>query len=549
MADDERAIAFIKPEYLLQKAEKPYEDGMVLEVDCRSLKKPENIPNLCGKLAKGGVCENTICRYTHDVDEFIQKKPDELPFVCAFGTDCSFGIKCRLTHGPKTSEPLTNLLPPEVQTQLRKKKYDFKISDEYLRNLKIENANQEKQELNNDVENEKNLLDQYIKPTIREEEAYKKKRRHDLFKSGNTYLAPLTTHGHVAFRRLCKHYGADITCGEMSRATSVLQGKNSDWLCFKRHASESNFGIQIAAKHVDVLSRTCEVIRNHCTVDFVDLNLCCPIDSAYERGIGASLLPKKGHLEGMIKAMSTMLKYQKPSHLSMDTSTRDPEEHMPLFSVKMRTGVKDGKNLAHSILPILQDNDFDMASIHGRSREQRYSKLADWEYMNDCRKLCSDMAFFGNGDVTHYSEYEHHMQQGFDGILIARGALIKPWLFEEIKEKRHIDKSATERMEMIKLFMEYGMEHFGSDSVGIEKTRRFFCEWWSFGHRYVPFPILERVPHQINYRPQSFWGRNELETLMSSSNPSDWIRLSEIYLGPSDEKFTFKPKHKANSYK
>jgi tRNA-dihydrouridine synthase 3 len=74
------------------------------------------------------------------------------------------------------------------------------------------------------------------------------------------------------------------------------------------------------------------------------------------------------------------------------------------------------------------------------------------------------------------------------------------------------------------------------------------CEWLSFLHRYVPVGLLEVLPQKMNARPDKFHGRDELETLMASDNVKDWIKLSEICLGPSDPSFSFIPKHKSNSY-
>jgi tRNA-dihydrouridine synthase 3 len=138
-----------------------------------------------------------------------------------------------------------------------------------------------------------------------------------------------------------------------------------------------------------------------------------------------------------------------------------------------------------------------------------------------------------------------------DGVMCGRGALIKPWIFEEIKRGELWDISANERLDMLQKFATYGMAHWGSDNQGIKVTRSYLCEWLSFQHRYVPVGLIETslLPQKINQRPQAFKGRSELETLMGSPNVNDWIKLTEMtLLGKVPESFTFIPKHKSNSY-
>lgn len=165
------------------------------------------------------------------------------------------------------------------------------------------------------------------------------------------------------------------------------------------------------------------------------------------------------------------------------------------------------------------------------------------------KNLTSSMPFYGNGDIMSFDDYNTFKNiSGVDGVMIGRGALIKPWIFDEIKNQRDYDISANERFDMLKRFCDYGLEHWGSDSQGVNITRRFLCEWQSFLYRYIPVGILEKPPQRMNERPPPFQGRNDLETLMASPLASDWVKLSELILGPAPEDFKFLPKHKANSF-
>lgn len=192
-----------------------------------------------------------------------------------------------------------------------------------------------------------------------------------------------------------------------------------------------------------------------------------------------------------------------------------------------------------------------MLTIHGRSREQRYTKQADWEYIKTVAETAAPMPVFGNGDILSYDDYKNALNTApsLSGVMIGRGALIKPWIFTEIKEKKLWDISSGERFDILKTYVNYGLEHWGSDNKGVENTRRFLLEWLSFLYRYIPVGLLECPPQKINERPPLFKGRNDLETLMASPSCADWIQISEMLLGPVPENFHFLPKHKANSYK
>ena len=393
--------------------------------------------------------------------------------------------------------------------------------------------------------------------------AYPSKTRKLVDFTNKVYVAPLTTVGNLPFRRIMKDYGADITCGEMALATNLLEGKASEWALIKRHQSETIFGIQLAAGYPDIFTRTMELVeREEIQADFVDLNLGCPIDLVCQKGGGAALMQREKRLQSSLQGIMSTL-------------------HKCPITIKMRTGWDEKSPMAHDLIHKIQNvwgynpnNGINAIMIHGRSRLQRYSREANWDYIGQiASSIASSNAgdgnddapptipIIGNGDIFTYVDYQEKVL-GTPGVvpcaMLGRGALIKPWLPQEIKEMKHYDISATERFDILRTFVNYGLEHWGTDQQGVNNCRRFLLEWLSFLHRYVPVGLLEYTDNssngtpptqRLNQRPPpNLCGRNELETLFMSNNCYDWIKISEMLLGPVPENFQFEPKHKANSY-
>ncbi|MCO5578360.1 hypothetical protein L7F22_032201 [Adiantum nelumboides] len=347
---------------------------------------------------------------------------------------------------------------------------------------------------------------------------------------GKLYVAPLTTVGNLPFRRVCKQLGADITCGEMAMCTNLLQGQASEWALLRRHFSEDLFGVQICGAYPDTVARTAELIDRESEIDFIDINVGCPIDLVVNKGAGSCLLTKPSRLKQIVMATSA----------SLDT---------PL-TVKVRTGYYEGKNCVQSFIGDIHAWGACALTIHGRTRQQRYSKLADWDYIYKTSYLSSEnLQVVGNGDIFSYTDWNEHISAAkLSTCMLARGVLIKPWLLTEIKEQRHWDISSTERFDILKDYVRYGLQHWGSDSKGVETTRHFLLEWLSYMHRYIPVGLLEIIPQKLNWRPPLYYGRDDLETLLTSDSAVDWVRISEMFLGPPPASFSFTPRHKSNAY-
>ncbi|GAA5982194.1 hypothetical protein JCM5350_003489 [Sporobolomyces pararoseus] len=363
------------------------------------------------------------------------------------------------------------------------------------------------------------------------------KRRLDF--KGKLYMAPLTTVGNLPFRRLCVENGLDITCSEMGLAQEFLSGNANEWSLLRRHPSEKLFGVQITGSKPQVLVPAAEAIVKHADIDFLDVNCGCPIDLVFNKGAGSALLAHATKLGKSLIGMGQAL------------------GEIPL-TIKIRTGVTNTQPVAHKLMPRLQTEwGIQGVTMHGRSRQQRYKSVADYKYIGECVKVLRDHAadeglepipIFGNGDAYDYRTYYENMESsGVDGIMIARGALIKPWIFSEIKERRDWDISSRERLDMIGKLCDYGLEHWGSDQMGVNKTRRFVCESLSFTHRYIPVGLLERMPAHMNERALPFKGRDELETLLASDQANDWVKITNMFLGQPPDDWSFTPKHKAAS--
>lgn len=366
---------------------------------------------------------------------------------------------------------------------------------------------------------------------------------------GKVYVAPLTTVGNLPFRRCLVDLQCDITCGEMALAYQLVRGVPSEWALLKKHSSEKCFGVQIACSRTEEISQVMEIVsREFPEVDFVDMNLGCPVDDVTGHGAGSALMRRPAKLQSLVEAASKAA----------------PGLNLGL---KMRTGWECDKKVAHKIIAGLGDNADRMVTylmVHGRSRLQRYSKTANWEYIStECAPAArqQNIQFAGNGDIFSYKDWARATTSRLDGgtmdpdapiatALIGRAALIKPWICTEIKEQRVWDISASERLDIVKKFANYGLEHWGSDQRGVDSTRRYLLEWLSFAHRYVPVGICEEGYEQhMNHRPPSvFVGRNDLETLLSSPNSADWEKIAEMFLGKPAEGYRFVPKHKANAW-
>lgn len=461
-----------------------------------------------------------------------------------------------------------NNVPTSRKVELSRKRYDFSKSQAYVEWLekdselmrKIFNSKQEEGVSKSYDQKVQDYRAAFIEPPLKPSE-----KRRVYFGRETPVLAPLTTQGNLPFRRLCVEMGAGLTYSEMAVGLHALQGQKHEWALLKAHESETRpprfenpsaapsgydnskdlkFAAQIAANQPWVALKTTQaLVESLPHLRLIDINCGCPIDMVFKSGAGSALLDAPAKLERMIRGMNTV------------------SGEVPI-TCKLRLGVKDGKPTAQKTIERLAFGDSETSNalgapgcaaitLHGRSRQQRYRSAADWNYIANCAAMIQQykqekaaladtirepdestlpnggkLFFIGNGDCYSHVDYFDHIDNArVDTVMIARGALIKPWIFEEIEKGQYLDKSASERLTYIEKFSRYGIECWGSDEMGIGATRKFLLEYLSFTHRYVPIGLLEHLPPKINDRPPAYRGRDDLETLLASNNFKDWIKI------------------------
>jgi tRNA-dihydrouridine synthase 3 len=332
------------------------------------------------------------------------------------------------------------------------------------------------------------------------------------------WLAPLTRGGHLAFRRLCVELGAEVTVSEMAVVRNLLKGKNAEFALLKSHASETCFGVQLADRSEDSLAEGARLAESR-GARFLDLNCGCPTADVTGRGMGASLM-------------------RKPTRLARLVATMVRTVAIPV-TVKLRTGWSGQRPNVSEVARACEEAGASALTVHGRSREQRYQQAADWELIG---RVAAERTIpvVGNGDIlTHYEARERLARSGVSSLMLARGALIKPWLFREIREGRGWEPTAEERLALLLRFTTLLREHFGGDARGGRRILGFLPWHLGFFCRYRPLPeaeygALAREHPLIQRRQELGEGLDPLEGLLRDPRPETHARLAEALLDAAD---------------
>lgn len=227
----------------------------------------------------------------------------------------------------------------------------------------------------------------------------------------NVMLAPLAGISDSSFRLICREFGASFTFLEMINARAIsFKNKKTKKMLF--HApNDTPIGVQLLGCELPYILKAMDVLEPY-DFDLLDFNAACPVKKVCRRGEGASLMKDPQKLKNILETI--VRRWQKP------------------VTIKIRSGWdKDSQN-AVEIAQCAQDAGLSAVFIHGRDRNQFYKGTVDYRIIASVKKNVQ-IPVIASGDIWSAS-YAQKMfdETGCDGILVARGALGNPWIFQEI---------------------------------------------------------------------------------------------------------------------
>ena len=226
----------------------------------------------------------------------------------------------------------------------------------------------------------------------------------------NVFLAPLAGFSDSAMREICLSYGAGLTFTEMVSCKGILYDNENTKILLKKTDGEKISCAQIFGNDPDIML---EAIKRPplCDFDVIDINFGCPMPKIYQNGEGSALLKNPSLAE---KIVAGCKKSGKP------------------ITCKMRIGLTENSINGLEFATALENGGADMITVHGRTREKIYAGDIHGE---EIAKIVAKIKIpvIANGGIFTKEDADKVMTEtGADGVMLARGALEKPWLFAEI---------------------------------------------------------------------------------------------------------------------
>lgn len=305
-------------------------------------------------------------------------------------------------------------------------------------------------------------------------------------------LAPMAGITDKVFRRLCFEMGCFAATTEMVSAQGFLtapRDRNAYRFLLERFPEEGDLAVQIFGSDPVFLARAAAELEAMGRYTGIDLNMGCPAQKVVGGQSGSALMKDPALAGKIVESVKKAVS-------------------LPV-TVKMRLGWDDAHKNAVSFAKMLEQSGADGLTVHGRTRMQQYAGKADWAAIGEV-KAAVHIPVIANGDVTDGESARECLHvTGCDGIAVGRGALGRPWVFQQIRaalEGRPFEAPAFSQVIDIALRQAREMAEWKGEKSALLEMRKHFS-WYTFGRRGAA-----RVRTEIN-RALSF---GEVETLLRS---------------------------------
>ena len=276
-------------------------------------------------------------------------------------------------------------------------------------------------------------------------------------------LAPMEDVSDPPFRRLCKMHGADMMYSEFISSEGLIRDAMKSMKKLDIFDYERPVGIQIFGGDEEAMALSAKIVAA-VNPDIVDINFGCPVKKVVCKGAGA----------GVLKDIDLMIRLTKAVVNSTD---------LPV-TVKTRLGWDTETINIMEVAERLQDVGVKALTIHARTRAQMYKGEADWNYISKVKNNPRiNIPIFGNGDVdSPQKALEYKNKYDCDGIMIGRGAIGYPWIFNEVKHYFKTgeilpEPTIEQRLEAVRKHAEWSMEWKG-ERLGLIEMRQHYSNYF-----------------------------------------------------------------------
>jgi nifR3 family TIM-barrel protein len=285
-------------------------------------------------------------------------------------------------------------------------------------------------------------------------------------------LAPMEDVSDPPFRAVCVENGADLMYTEFISAEGLIRDAAKSVQKLDIYDYERPIGIQIFGENIESM-REAAAIAEKAEPELIDINYGCPVKKVACKGAGAGILLDIPKMESM---------------------TREIVERVSLpVTVKTRLGWDRNTIRIVEVALRLQDAGIKALTIHGRTRQQMYKGVADWDPIAQVKAHPDiEIPIFGNGDIDSPEKaIAFKDQYGVDGVMIGRAAIGYPWIFREIRTfyaSGVVPKPPTmeERVRVVKKHLDFSLRWKGP-LRGINEMRRHYPNYFRGTPHFKPY--------------------------------------------------------------